>query len=57
MPELEPSDDFTYGTWEALFQTMGALAAEERLLVILDEWPYLAGSSPRLASVLQHVWD
>ncbi len=36
---------------------MGALAAEERLLVILDEWPYLAGSSRRLASVLQHVWD
>jgi hypothetical protein len=36
---------------------MGALAAQERLLVILDEWPYLAGSSQRLASVLQHVWD
>ncbi len=32
-------------------------AADERLLVILDEWPYLAGSSRRLASVLQHVWD
>lgn len=56
-PELTPPSDFTYGTWEALFQTMGALAAEERLLVILDEWPYLAGSSRRLASVLQHVWD
>ncbi len=56
-PELVPSEDFTYGTWEALFQTMGALAADERLLFILDEWPYLAGSSPRLASVLQHVWD
>ncbi|MFQ6102177.1 MAG: ATP-binding protein [Anaerolineae bacterium] len=56
-PELAPSPDFTYGTWEALFQTMGTLAAEERLLVILDEWPYLAGSSRRLASVLQHVWD
>ncbi|MCP4656711.1 MAG: ATP-binding protein [bacterium] len=56
-PELAPSTDFTYGTWEALFQTMGVMAAEERLLVILDEWPYLAGSGPRLASVLQHVWD
>ncbi len=36
---------------------MGALAANERLLVIIDEWPYLAGSSRRLASVLQHIWD
>ena len=56
-PELTPSPDFTYGTWEALFQTMGAMAAQERLLVILDEWPYLVGSSRRLASVLQHIWD
>jgi len=56
-PHFEPPPDFTYGTWEALFQTIGALAAEERLLVIFDEWPYLSGSSPRLASVLQHVWD
>jgi hypothetical protein len=56
-PEIEPPPDFTYGTWEVLFQTMGALAATERLLVILDEWPYLSGSSPRLASVLQHIWD
>ena len=56
-PDLAPSPDFSYGSWEALFQTMGAMAADERLLVILDEWPYLAGSSSRLASVLQHVWD
>jgi len=56
-PDLPPPPDFTYGSWEALFQTMGALATEERLLVILDEWPYLAGSSRRLASVLQYVWD
>ncbi len=55
--DLAPAPDFTYGSWEALFQTMGAMAADERLLVILDEWPYLAGSSRRLASVLQHVWD
>ena len=56
-PGPEPSADFTYGSWEALFQTMGALASDERLVVILDEWPYLAGSDRRLASVLQHVWD
>ncbi len=56
-PDLAPAPDFTYGSWQALFQTMGAMAAHERLLVILDEWPYLAGSSRRLASVLQHVWD
>jgi hypothetical protein len=56
-PEVPPPTDFTYGSWEALFQTMGALALNRRLLVILDEWPYLAGSSQRLASILQNVWD
>jgi len=56
-PEAPAPPDFSYGSWEALFQTIGALARGERLLVILDEWPYLAGGSPHLASVLQHVWD
>jgi hypothetical protein len=56
-PEVPVPADFSYGSWEALFQTVGAVARHERLLVILDEWPYLAGASPRLASVLQVVWD
>lgn len=56
-PSLPLSDEFSYGSWEMLFRTMGALATHERLLVVLDEWPYLAGSSRRLASILQHVWD
>ncbi|MEZ4861618.1 MAG: ATP-binding protein [Caldilineaceae bacterium] len=56
-PGLQPALDFTYGSWEMLFRTMGSLATAERLLVILDEWPYIAGSSSRLASVLQHSWD
>jgi AAA+ ATPase superfamily predicted ATPase len=49
--------DFTYGSWEAFFQTLGVLAAERRLLAVIDEWPYLAGASPRLASILQQAWD
>lgn len=57
LPSLTPPPDFTYGTWEAFFQTLGALASERRLLAIIDEWPYLAGSSSRLASILQQVWD
>lgn len=56
-PGSAPADDFTYGSWEFLFQVMGSLAAKERLLVVLDEWPYLAGSGIKLASVLQHIWD
>lgn len=56
-PDTQPAPDFTYGSWEMLFQTMGTLATQQRLLVILDEWPYIAGSSSRLASVLQHIWD
>jgi AAA+ ATPase superfamily predicted ATPase len=57
MPAMPAPPDFTYGSWEMLFQTLGAFATERRLLAVIDEWPYLAGSSSRLASVLQQAWD
>ncbi len=47
----------SYGSWLGLFQAVGRLAAERRFVLVLDEYPYLAGSSERLATVLQKVWD
>ena len=47
----------SYGSWLGLFQAVGRLAAEQRFVLILDEYPYLAGASAHLASVIQKVWD
>ena len=46
-----------FPTWEAALQFFSAMARELPLLVILDEVPYLARSTPGFASIVQVVWD
>ena len=55
-----PAADLTGGSftsWEAALRYFAALAAHEPLVVVLDEVPYLARSTPGFASVVQAVWD
>ena len=49
--------DAVYATWEGLFQALAQGAQTERLVVVLDEFPYLVGAHPPLASILQRAWD
>jgi len=46
-----------YSTWEDLFQAFARAAQTERLVVVLDEFPYMVTTFPPLASILQRVWD
>jgi len=46
-----------YASWEDLFRAVGQAAQSERLVVVLDEFPYLLSAHPPLASILQRVWD
>jgi len=46
-----------YASWEDLFQAVGIAAQAERLVLVLDEFPYLINTHPPLASILQRVWD
>ncbi|MBV7330602.1 hypothetical protein KFU94_20635 [Chloroflexi bacterium TSY] len=47
----------SYESWLGLFQAIARLSREQRFVFILDEYPYLAGSSSHLASVIQKMWD
>jgi AAA+ ATPase superfamily predicted ATPase len=49
--------DAVYSSWEALFQALGQAAQKERLVVVLDEFPYMLTAHPPLASILQKSWD
>lgn len=49
--------DAVYSSWEALFLALNQAAQQERFVVVLDEFPYMATSHPPLASILQKVWD
>jgi uncharacterized protein len=47
----------SYGSWLGLFQAIHRLSKTKRFVFILDEYPYLAGASSHLASVIQKMWD
>jgi len=46
-----------FASWEAALRFVAALAVEQSLVVVLDEVPYLAASTPGFASIVQAVWD
>lgn len=46
-----------YSTWEDLFQVLARAAQSERLVVVVDEFPYMVMAHPPLASILQRTWD
>ena len=56
-PDTPADAGFAYPTWEMVFQQAAQMAADQRLILILDEFPYLAEAEPGLPSVLQNVWD
>jgi AAA+ ATPase superfamily predicted ATPase len=46
-----------YPTWEDLLNALARGAQSERLVVVIDEFPYLVSAHPPIASILQRVWD
>jgi uncharacterized protein len=46
-----------YNTWDDLFNTLARQAQSKRLIVVIDEFLYLVGAYPPLASILQRIWD
>lgn len=54
------SDDFLlrnpFQNWDAFFEYLNQKASE-RLIVAIDEFPYLIKDDPSLPSVLQEYWD
>jgi AAA+ ATPase superfamily predicted ATPase len=47
----------SFDSWEAAWDRLLERSRGERLLVVLDEFPALAGSHPGLAGRLQRWWD
>jgi AAA+ ATPase superfamily predicted ATPase len=46
-----------FSSWDAAFEFLVPLAAEERLVVVLDEFTYLIDANPAIPSILQRLWD
>jgi len=48
---------YAFPDWSAALDFVTDRAGSERLVVVLDEFPYLTGSTPGLESVIQRWWD
>jgi len=46
-----------YATWDDLFNTLARQSQSERLILVLDEFPYMVAAYPPLTSILQRFWD
>lgn len=46
-----------FNSWDAAFNEIARAARAERLIVVLDEFGYLAQANPALPSILQRIWD
>ncbi|NUQ75899.1 MAG: ATP-binding protein [Polyangiaceae bacterium] len=57
-PMLNTADPaFSFSSWEAALHELARLARTERLVVVIDELPYLLECEPSFATILQAVWD
>ncbi len=50
-------EDVSFPGWESALNAITDAAGEDRLVVILDEFPYLCGSTEGLPSIVQRWWD
>ncbi len=46
-----------FADWETAFRYVGAKAENEKVVLIIDEFPFLAGEYPTIKSILQHIID
>lgn len=47
----------SFDDWRPLFQTLASHAADERLIIVIDELPYLVKTNSAFPSILQGIWD
>jgi AAA+ ATPase superfamily predicted ATPase len=52
---VEPT--FRYASWEAAFDEVQRASAQERLILVLDEFTYIMQADPEIPSLIQKAWD
>ncbi len=54
-PDMDVTPEFK--TYDAAMDELTALATHERIVFVIDEYPYLAKAKPSISAMLQHIID
>lgn len=54
-PDMESSPEFR--SYDAALEELTALSKNERVVFVIDEYPYLAKAKPAISAMLQHIID
>lgn len=51
------ADVAPFTSWADAFDTLGKWAADQQIIAVIDEFPYLVEKSPEISTTLQELWD
>lgn len=54
-PDIDETPVFT--SYDSALETVTAFSKEKRMVLVIDEYPYLAKSKPAISAMLQHIID
>lgn len=47
----------TFKNWEQAFSAMTEIESEKKLIIVIDEFPYMVKNNKSIPSILQNLWD
>ncbi len=56
-PETAVTPTFSYPSWDAAFAEVARLAADKRVVIVLDEFTYVMQADHEVPSLIQRAWD
>lgn len=56
-PDTTVTATFSYPSWDAAFAEVARLAANQRVVIVLDEFTYVMQADPEVPSLIQKAWD
>lgn len=56
-PDTAVTPTFSYPSWDAAFAEVARLAANQRVVIVLDEFTYVMQANPEVPSLIQKAWD
>lgn len=46
----------TFKSWEEAFEFLANQSKDQRVLLVIDEFPYMVNGNPSIPSILQNIW-